>query len=211
MKKWITYLLLSFLLLGGYKAGAQANEIQQLALNIQKLTQFRKILRNMYTSYQIIRGGYDKVKDITSGNYSLHEGFLDGLMAVSPAVRNYRRVGDIITNQSQIIKEYRRAFAYFKQSGVFNVQEIAYMGTVYDNLLEKSLVNLNELTMVITASSMRMSDDERLTAIDRLASDVDQQLSFLRSFNNSTGVLTSQRKRAQQEIKAVEKMYNLKQ
>lgn len=210
MKKWMICLVLSFLFAAGNELRAQANEIQQLALNIEKLTQFRKILRNMYTSYRIIRGGYDKVKDITSGNYSLHEGFLDGLMAVSPAVRNYRRVGDIITNQSQIIKEYRRAFAHFKQSGVFNANEIAYMGTVYDNLLEKSMANLNELTMVIAAGNMRMSDDERLTAIDRLAADVDQQLSFLRSFNNSTGVLTRQRQRAQQEIKSVEKMYNLK-
>lgn len=210
MKKWITCLLSFSLLWGGHELRAQANEIQQLALNIEKLAQFRKILRNMYTSYQVIHGGYDKVKDITSGNYSLHKGFLDGLMAVSPAVRNYRRVGDIISGQSQIVKDYRRAFTYFKQSGVFNAREISYMAAVYDNLMEKSLATLNELTMVIAAGKMSMSDDERLTTIDRLAADVDEQLSFLRSFNNSTGVLTRQRKQAQQEVKSVEKIYNLK-
>lgn len=194
-----------------FTGNAQANEIQQLALDIEKLTQFRKILKNMYEAYDIIKGGYDKVKGITSGNYSLHQAFLDGLMQISPAVRNYRRVGDIITSQQNILKEYKRAYSRFKGSGAFNPKELSYIGNVYDNLLNKSMDNIAELTMVLTAGDLRMSDDERLTAIDRLADDMQQQLSFLRSFNNSTGLLQLQRKRALQDAGSVGKLYPLQQ
>ena len=210
VQKTTCLLLLICLLFTGQRSQAQATEAQQLALNIQKLAQFRKILKNMYDAYTILSNGYNKVKDITSGNYSIHEAFLDGLMAVSPAVRNYSKVAEIIENQAAIIKEYRSAFNRFKDAGVFSAEEISYLGKVYDNLLDRSIANVNELTMVLTASKLRMSDDERLTSIDRLAGEIQEQLSFLRSFNNKTGVLAMQRIKDKQDINTVRKFYNVK-
>ena len=43
--------------------------------------------------------------------------------------------------------------------------------------------------MVITASTLRMSDDERIQAIDRIFSGIEDKLSFLRSFTGDTKVL----------------------
>ena len=43
------------------------------------------------------------VKDMTEGNFSLHKTFLDALMQVSPAVKNYKRVGDIINYQILLV------------------------------------------------------------------------------------------------------------
>jgi len=40
--------------------------------------------------------------------------------------------------------------------------------------------NLDELAMVITAGKLRMSDDERLQAIDRIYASIEDQFSFLR-------------------------------
>lgn len=210
LQRTVGMLLLICLLFSGLRSQAQATEAQQLALNIQKLAQFRKILRNMYDAYRILSQGYNKVKDITSGNYSIHEAFLDGLMAVSPAVRNYSKVADILQNQAAIIKEYRNAYNRFKDAGIFSTEEISYLGKVYDNLLDRSISNVNELTMVLTASKLRMSDDERLTSIDRLADEIQEQLSFLRSFNNKTGVLAMQRIKEKRDINTIRKFYNVK-
>ncbi|MFK4985512.1 hypothetical protein ACI4B7_27170, partial [Klebsiella pneumoniae] len=71
---------------------AQSDEVQQLLLNIEKLAQFKKILKNMKNGYQIIFKGYTAVKDISQGNFNLHKTFLDGLMQVSPAVKKYKRI-----------------------------------------------------------------------------------------------------------------------
>lgn len=97
MKKILIIVCLAFLgLLPSYKASAQTDEIAQLLLNVEKLAQFKQILSDMKKGYQILEGGYNTIKDISEGNFSLHKAFLDGLMQVSPTVRNYKRIADII-------------------------------------------------------------------------------------------------------------------
>jgi hypothetical protein len=54
--------------------------------------------------------------------------------------------------------------------------------------------------LVITSGTLRMSDDERLQAIDKIYSSIVDQYSFLRDFNSSTTVLSLQRKNEQTEI-----------
>ena len=174
---------------------AQSTEIQQLLLNVEKLAQLKKILINMKKGYQIVSNGYNAIKDISKGNFNLHEAFLDGLMQVSPTVRKYKKIGEIISFQTQLVKEYKSAFRRFEASNLFNANEIKYMGNVYTNLFNKSLQNLDELTMVITAGKLRMSDDERLNAIDRMYIDMRDKLVFLRTFNNENNVLAIQKGR----------------
>ena len=194
MKKCI---LIVWIILFSYsgQAVAQSTEIQQLLLNVEKLTQLKKILSNMKQGYVIVSNGYSAIKDISKGNFNLHEAFLDGLMQVSPTVRKYKKIGEIIIFQIQLVKEYKSAFRRFDASNLFNANEINYMGNVYSNLFNKSLQNLDELTMVITAGKLRMSDDERLNAIDRLYIDMSDHLVFLRTFNKENNVLAIQRER----------------
>lgn len=188
---------------------AQVQEAAQLALNIQKLNQLRKILQNMYDGYKILTQGYNKVKDITQGNYKIHEVFLDGLMKVNPEIKNYRKVADIVSNQVRIVKEYKESFNRFKANGLFHAGEIEYMGKVYGNLTDQSLKNLDALLMVVTANNLRMSDAERLQAIDRLYDDVLDQLAFLRQFNNKASVLAKQRAKEANDIKTVKSFHGI--
>jgi DNA repair ATPase RecN len=187
---------------------AQKQEIQQLILNIEKLAQFKQILKDMKKGYEILSGGYNTVKDLSEGNFSLHETFLDALMQVSPTVRNYRRIGDIVNYQVLLVKEYKSAFKRFRDSENFNAEEIAYFERVYDNLFKQSLRNLDELTSVITANKMRMSDDERLASIDKIYADMQDKLLFLRNFNNNTAVLALQRAKERNDVNAMRSMYN---
>jgi DNA repair ATPase RecN len=191
------------------KVIAQAQEMQQLILNIEKLAQFRQILKDMKKGYEILNGGYNTVKKISQGNFSLHETFLDALMQVSPTIRNYRRVGDIVNYQVLLVKEYKAAFNRFRNSGNFNPDEIAYLERVYNNLFKQSLRNIDELTSVITANRMRMSDDERLVAIDKIYADMQDKLLFLRSFNNNTSVLAIQRAKERNDVNAMRSIYKV--
>lgn len=191
------------------KVTAQAQEMQQLILNIEKLAQFRQILKDMKKGYEILNGGYNTVKKISQGNFNLHETFLDALMQVSPTIRNYRRVGDIVNYQVLLVKEYKAAFNRFKNSGDFNPDEIAYLERVYNNLFKQSLRNIDELTSVITANKMRMSDDERLVAIDKIYADMQDKFLFLRSFNNNTSVLAIQRAKEHNDVNTMRSIYKV--
>jgi len=122
----------------GFSAKAQSFEIQQLLLNWEKLTQFKKILQNMYDGYKVLHAGYTTVKDISEGNFNLHKTFLDGLMQVSPGVKKYKRIADIINYQVQIVKEYKAAYNRFKSNQQFSVQEIDYLGRFIKIYLNKA-------------------------------------------------------------------------
>ncbi len=189
---------------------AQSQEAQQLLLDIEKLAQLKKILNDMYKGYEIVSGGYNAIKDISQGNFSLHKDFLDGLLQVSPAVQKYERIADIINYQTRIVKEYKAAFSKFKTDKNFTITEIDYMGKVYINLLNQSLKNLDELTMVITADKLRMTDDERLQAIDKIFDRIEDQYSFLRNFNNSTSLLSMQRSKEQRDVDVSRKLNGIK-
>lgn len=183
-----------------FRATGQSSEVTQLLLNVEKLAQLKQILTDLKKGYDIVNTGYNTVKDLSQGNFSLHKTFLDGLLGVSPAVRNYKRVADIISYQLLIVREQQQALARFRTSGGFSANELAYIGTVYDRLGKESLKNLDDLLNVVTAAKMRMNDQERLEAIDRIFVEMEGKLHFLRSFNASTSMLALQREQAQKEI-----------
>mgnify|MGYP001244701813 CR=1 FL=1 len=189
------------------KANAQTQEAQQLLLNWEKLTQFKKILQDMYNGWKIINKGYTTIKDISSGNFSLHKNFLDALMEVSPTVKKYKRIADIINYQLLIVKQYKAAFQQFKDDNSFTPQELEYIGKVYANLFKESVKSLDELLMVITSGQLRMTDDERLQTIDRIYARIEDQFSFLQDFNSSTAYLSLQRKTEQTEIDLSKRIY----
>ncbi len=191
------------------KLFAQSDEAQQLLLNVEKLAQFKQILSDMKKGYQLISTGYSTVKNLSQGNFNLHKTFLDGLMKVSPAVTKYKKVADIINAQILIVKEYKNAFGRFRQDKNFNPGEIDYLGKVYTNLFKQSLNNLDELTIIITANKLRMSDDERLAAIDRIYNGIQDKLMFLLHFNNNTTILAVQRAREKNDVLTMEKIYGV--
>lgn len=204
--------IILFLLLGlgcTPKALCQATEAQQLLLNWEKLRQLEEILDNMYRGYKILDKGYTTIKKIAEGNYTIHELFIDGLMAVNPSIRNYKRIPFIIEYQKLLLKEYQRAYNRFRQDPNFKLEEIEYLANVYKFLFDASLRNIDELMMIITATKLSMSDDERMQTIDRIFFDMEDKLIFLRSFNNNTQLLAIQRARSRNDVETMQKLYGV--
>jgi hypothetical protein len=180
-------------LVSSQRAMAQAEELAQLALNIEKLLQFKKILSDMKEGYEILTQGYNAVKDISEGNFNLHKAFLDGLLEVSPTVQKYNRIAQIVEMQIRLRKEYTTAYKRFTASNFFSADELDYLQRVYAQLFDQSLKNISDLTTILTAGKLRMSDDERLSAIDHIYDDQRDQLDFLCLFNNKNSLLLVQR------------------
>src|SRR6202012_1645282 len=87
---------------------------------------------------------------------------------VSPTVRKYPKIAQIISNQEMLVNEYHSAWGLYGNTQHFSPDEVGYMLDVFNNLVTQSLNNLSALTTVLTDSQMRMSDAERLGMIDRL-------------------------------------------
>jgi hypothetical protein len=184
---------------------------EQLALDIEKLSELKGILKDMYTAYSIIDKGYTDVKNIVQGNFNLHKAFLDALLAVSPAVQDYSRVERIILAESQILSEYKAASRQLAGSGRFSIGELDHMNGVYANFLNHSTAQLSELVMLLTADELRMSDAERLEGVDRVYKDISSQLRLLRMFNSGLAVQVGLRAREAGDIGSVSGMYGIAQ
>lgn len=207
MKKTLVVLLCS---VASLSVKAQSAEAEQLLLNWEKLTQLKKILKNMYDGYTILHKGYTAVKDISEGNFSLHKNIMDALLNVSESVRTYKRVHDIVNYQLRIVREYKGALKQFTSSGNFTVDELKHLKSVYAGLLDQSAKSLEALVMVITAGELRMSDEERMVAIDRIYADVVEQFGFLKDFNSGTSLLSVQRRAAKTEVELSKRLHGIR-
>jgi hypothetical protein len=198
MKKMILSVLLAMLVPCGIRA--QTPEVTQLVLNIEKLNQLRKILAELKKGYEILMKGYTTIHDLSKGNFQLHEAFLNGLLEVSPAVKNYQRIKDIVDCQLLLIAEYRQAIRHLSSLNAFSSQELEYLDQVYSSLLSGSAQNLDALTSVLTAKKLRASDEERLLLIDHIYQDMADKLVFLRHFNSNNSLLAAQRNQEKASI-----------
>ncbi|MNR51814.1 hypothetical protein D3C85_1715440 [compost metagenome] len=64
--------------------------------------------------------------------------------------------------------------------------------------------------MVVTADKLRMSDDERLQAVDNIYLQMQDKLLFLRTFNRESSVLVLQRAKETAEVYASRSFQELK-
>ena len=203
-------LIMAALPASGLMAQSVGDDIKQLLMDVQKLSQLKQILSEMYQAYTIVNKGYEDIKSLSKGTFSLHKAFLDGLLAVSPAVASYGKVADIVNKEARLVQEYQSANSYLKASGRFTSQELDYFSTKYANLFNGSLKNVNELIMVVTADQLRMSDAERLSAIDRIDRDITGQLSYLQSFDNGAAMQASQRAKDARDVGTVRSLYGIR-
>jgi hypothetical protein len=213
MRKYLRIAIILWITgLGFFKAlpcQAQAQEMQQLLLDIEKLTQMKSILSDMKTGYQIYRQGYRTISSLSKGNFDLHNIYLTGLMAVSPSVRNYGRIAEILSMEASLISEYKLESSLFQKSGTFTISELSYMSDVYARLVSETLDNIEELTNIITANKLRMSDAERIKAIDRIYGTSSDKLQFLRSFSNQGVLLSLQRSKDAADTQTLKQLYGI--
>ncbi|WP_394772266.1 TerB family tellurite resistance protein [Mucilaginibacter sp.] len=213
MKKQFKYIVITLTFFVGLlktnAASAQVQEMQQLILDIEKLTQLKGILSDMKTGYQIYQQGYGSISQLSKGNFDLHSVYLNGLMSINPSVKNYGRVAEIISQQASLLSEYKSSYKQFRQSGTFSAGELNYMSSVYTGLVNQSLQNLDELTNVLTAGKLRMSDDERMRAIDRIYASSSDKLQFLRHFNRQGVLLNIQRSKDMGDTRTLKQLYGI--
>jgi hypothetical protein len=202
-------LVIRLLLPSASSAQSIAQDLEQLSLDYQKLAGLRSILKELYTGYEVVDKGYGAVKSISKGSFTLQQAFLDGLMIVSPVVRQYPKVAGIISDQAMLLREYKSALNSFQHDPHFNPDEFGYMMDVYNNLVGGSLKNIEELSMIVTDNKVRMSDAERLRAIDRIYSDSHGQLTFLRQFNNQGYSIALKRSEQANDKQTLKTLYGI--
>ena len=108
-----------------------------------------------------------------------------------------------------MLKEYKAAWALFRQDRNFTADELEYMSEVYTGILGESVKAIDQLLMVVNAFTTQMSDAARMKIINTAADEMEKGFMDLKEFNNQNKLISLQRASARGEIEYIKKLYGL--
>lgn len=205
MKNYL-FIMLCFL---GLAACAQNQEIEQLKLNLEKLAQLKLMLSQAKQGYQTLQRGYNAVRDVAKGNYDLHKAYLDGLFEVSAPVRSAPALKRLLDNRTLAEKEYQNWYRQLTSLGLLKAQELFAIQAKYQQIAGDFSEGMDELRLLLMSGKLRMSDAERIAAIETLAGKSDELLAALRGLiKEQTSVVAAKAVR-QRDKQAILQLYGL--
>lgn len=177
--------LFAILLCAAVMAHPESAEAQDIITPmLEQIAKLELCLKEAQQGYAIVQKGLTTIGQIKQGDFDLHSLFFSSLMTVSPEVKGYAKVADILAMQIQIVLGCKTTLQQYSSTGAFNADELKYLTDVYANLSTLTVQDIDELTGLITDGNWQMTDDERLSRIDQLYEKVTQKYLFLRSFSN---------------------------
>ncbi|MEQ7801794.1 hypothetical protein ABDJ41_18510 [Pedobacter sp. ASV1-7] len=157
--------------------------------------------------YKIVDGGLSAIRDITHGEFNLHNAFISSLKQVSPAIRKDARIAEIIALQVSIMKAFER----IKGNAFLSAENLGYVVLVADQLIASCYDDLEELLLVITAGRLEMKDDERLSRLDKVHESMLEKSAFTQDFIGNTMELIRQRQSEVLELEGMNRMFHFKE
>jgi len=188
----------------------QLQDIEQLKLDIEKLVQMKTMLSSMYNGYTTISNGYKQVTSLAKGNFDLHKNYLDQLLQVAPPIKNASVVQTILHKQTTVISELNAAYGVYLKSGFFSANELFNTKIEFDQYKTLISKKLDQLNLVLTPGILRMSDQERIGAIDRIDKDVGDALGFVRTLVKEQNIVAAARAQQKKDNNAMRAWYGLK-
>jgi hypothetical protein len=178
---------------------------------IQQIAALQVYIGYAQKGYSIAKEGLNTIGELKRGEFNLHTGYFNSLKSVTPKIKQYAKVADIVAMQVTIIQGYSKTRRQVRKSGVFNGEELDYIMRVLGRLLDDCENTLNELIAVTTDGNLEMKDDERLERIDILYHDMTDKYTFSRSFNKETMVLAASRIKGNNDVQTSRALYGIKQ
>lgn len=180
-------------------------------LKIQKLQNKTLVLQN---AEKVIENQMSKLKlteitDWVNKQKQLYADYFEELRKVKTAITYYHKVKDLIEDQGAIVKEYKDAWATFRQDKNFTSDELDFISKTYSGMLNESLKNLEQFFLVINSFTTQMSDAKRIEIIDKAAARIEAVFFDLKDFNNQNKAMSLQRSYERGEIEYSRKLYGL--
>lgn len=182
----------------------------QIRYLLEQIAALKVYTDHLQTGYRIARDGTNVIRDIKQGDFTIHNGYFTSLKTVSPAVKGYSKVPEIIAKQLQIIQLFKKLLDATEQSTVLIPEEKAYIRSVYAHLNGESEKEIEQLFRALISGELETTEAGRLAHIDRLHSSTSDRLSFCYAFISETVLLIRQRSDEGSEVNRLRKLYGIK-
>lgn len=178
---------------------------------LQQIAALQAQIGTVKKGYAIAKKGLNAISDLKNGELNLHADYFNSLKMVSPQVKRYSRIAEIISIQTRIIKNYQSLIKKVKNEGAYKLSEIDYMERIFSRMLDDCENILYELLVVTTDGKLELKDDERLSRIDQLYNAMQDNAAFARSFTEEVIGIGQNRDNIKRGIQSSRKRYGINQ
>lgn len=180
-------------------------KIQRLQNKTIWLQNAQKVIENTMSKVKL-----DEITDWVEKQRTLYKDYFNELWMVKNIISYYHRIKEISEKQVGLVQEYKRAWALFRQDKHFTPDELTYMGRVYTGILDESVKNLEQLSLVVNSFSTQMTDAKRLEIINTAADGTETAYNDLKAFNQQNILLSLQRSKDENDVEVIKQLYGLK-
>ena len=142
-------------------------------------------------------------KMFSEKNILMAKTWYDGLLSISAAVRDYRRVRNIFQKQTQIISRYSSAIEVLRKSPYLTPTQLSSMTTVYGKMLLESSNTIADLQTIVSPAMLKMTDAERMRFIDKLDAKITDQSQLLNYFTDRNLMLVRTARENANDVQAL--------
>lgn len=180
-------------------------KIQRLQTKTIWLQHAQKVVENTMSKLKL-----DEITNWVQKQKDLYQKYFDELAQVRTALLYYHRIRELTNQQIAMVKQYKQAWNQIRQDKHFTTAEVFYIGQVYTGILQESLKNLDQLSLVIHSFTTKMSDAARLDFINRTADAMQQNYKDLNDFTTQNAQLSLARSVDEHDIAVVKELYGIR-
>ncbi len=214
MKKIFLFLLLFVSVAGSLQAQTFEEWFQQKKTQkkylLQQIAALQVYIGYAQKGYHIAKEGLTTIGGFTKGEFNLHTDYFNSLKSVNPVVKRYAKVAKIIALQIKIVQNYNRTYRRLNGSDMFSGDELAYIGRVFNRLLDDCDKTLDELLTITTDGKLEMKDGERMERIDKLYLEMKDKYTFSQSFSNDAKSLAASRMKEKTDVQTSRVLQGIK-
>lgn len=181
-----------FIMLGTFNLKAQFVVTDPLNIAQSIVNTANEVIQTSNTVSNVIKN-FNEVKKV----YEQGKKYYDALKAVNDLVKDARKVQQTILMVGEIGDIYINAYQQMLQDENYTLEELGAIAFGYTKLLEESAGLLLDLKGIVNASTLSMSDKERMDIIDRVYNSVKRYRNLVGYYTNkniSISYLRAQKK-----------------
>ena len=167
------------MMLGTYNLKAQFVVTDPLNIATSIINTAQEIIQTSSTVSNVIKN-FQQVKQV----YEQGKEYYDALKAVNDLVKDARKVQETILMVGEITDIYMDAYQLMLQDENYTLEELGAIAFGYSQLLEESANLLTDLKGIVNASTLSLTDKERMDVIDRVYGSVKHYRNLVNYYTN---------------------------
>lgn len=154
--------------------------------------------------YGIASFGLSSIHNFRNGEFNLHQDYFSSLQNVNPIIANNPKIKQVVDWKDTILKCLSNI-----SKGNLNDSDWRYIQNVARIVLNECRIALEDLKLLLQSSRLAMSDEERLSRINKLHQEMQSRMECTKSFVSDIHLLQSQNAKEIRENKTSLKWFNL--